>query len=175
MQMDKILAFFKNNASLCVMAGLCVIPLVYVAMQKEKPNAKNLAVSAVVKNIEAGKAAFDVTIKNNDEMPYTYVIYEGARGMPSRDIQAEVQTGELTRQTLNRGWDPLPNPIPKDQIFIGNAENDKLNTETVMQVTTGNAVTTTVNLEGLPGGVLSKVTFIVNKSARSAPVEVRVP
>lgn len=173
--MDKLLAFFKNNASLCVMASLCVIPLVYVALQKEKPNAKNLAVSAVVKTIESGKASFDVTVKNNDEMPFTYVVYEGAKGMPSRDIQAEVQTGDLTRQSLNRGWDPLPNPIPADQIFIGNAENDKLNTETVNQVTTGNAVTTTVNVEGLPKGVLSKVTFVVNKSARSSPVDVQVP
>lgn len=173
--MDKLLAFFKNNASLCVMASLCVIPLVYVALQKEKPNAKNLAVSAVVKTIESGKASFDVTIKNNDEMPFTYVVYEGAKGMPSRDIQAEVQTGDLTRHSLNKGWDPLPNPIPADQIFIGSVENDRLNTETVNQVTTGNTVSTTVTVEGLPKGVLSKVTFIVNKSARSAPVDVQVP
>lgn len=173
--MDKLLAFFKNNASLCVMASLCVIPLVYVALQKEKPNAKNLAVSAVVKTVESGKASFDVTIKNNDEMPFTYVVYEGAKGMPSRDIQAEVQTGDLTRKSLNRGWDPLPNPIPADQVFIGSADNDKINTESVLQVTTGNAVTTTVSVSGLPAGVLSKVTFIVNKSARSAPVDVQVP
>lgn len=173
-QMNKILSFIKNNASLVVMISLCVIPLCMLKFEQEKPSAKKLELSAVVVKTEPGVAEFEMTLKNTDQIPYIYWITHEGAAMPSKLYKAEVIHEGISHQSLNKGWDPLPVRTLPDQIFINAGQNDKLGAGADVAIAPGASIKTMIRLEGLPFGK-SAVSFTVDKLATSPVVEVDIP
>lgn len=156
------------------MISLCVVPLCLVNLQHEKPSAKNLELSAVLTKCEPGLAEFEMTLKNNDQIPYVYWVNREGSPMPSKLYKAEVAHDGIIHEALNKVWDPLPVPMPADQIFINAGANDKLDAGADVSLPPGASTKTVIRLEGLPAG-RSTVSFTVDKLATAKPIDLDIP
>lgn len=172
--MKKILLLIKNNMQLSFLLLLVLLPILTFRPQTDKPNAKALTVSAQLRNFEAGVAAFDIKVTNQDKIPYTYWQSSDGNGLPSKHFVAEVTNQGATRTSRNKNWERLPASIPDDQILISNSANDRLGSGATIEVAPGDSADTLVYLENLPRGQI-QVAFKLDGKNVSPSVEVVVP